>query len=151
MDSIQKILQAASRVLKENLLLYDVYSHMESHIGIKKILNHLIGNARETLHQLQEFEEDTEFLSLRFSLPCGDAQDLNRLESPFYLDGYTSFQDTLKKILERESLLVEFLEMLLSCAESEETAGILRSRLDQTRRHRALIQDRLDLETMLST
>ncbi|HOV39904.1 MAG TPA: hypothetical protein PLG79_14385, partial [Spirochaetales bacterium] len=85
------------------------------------------------------------------SLPCGDAQDLNRLESPFYLDGYTSFQDTLKKILERESLLVEFLEMLLSCAESEETAGILRSRLDQTRRHRALIQDRLDLETMLST
>ncbi|HOV39369.1 MAG TPA: hypothetical protein PLG79_11640, partial [Spirochaetales bacterium] len=88
MDSIQKILQAASRVLKENLLLYDVYSHMESHIGIKKILNHLIGNARETLHQLQEFEEDTEFLSLRFSLPCGDAQDLNRLESPFSLDGY---------------------------------------------------------------
>ncbi len=147
--TIHQILQVMHHVLQENLLLYDVYLHMSSHLGIRKILTSNMEKTKEIARVIDSIEADPTPLEERFK--PSDPVDLSIFDLPVSFDGYTSFCDSLRTILQRERLVQELLELLLRSAHREHETIPLHSLVEQTRRHIQILQDRLDLESMLST
>jgi hypothetical protein len=148
-DDIHRIFQVMHAVLKDNLLLYDVYLHMSSHLGIRKILTSTVEKTKEIFRVMKAIESDPTPMEERFHLPL--SVDPSLFEVPVSFDGYTSFCDSLRSILQRERLVHGLLELLLSSAVREMETIPLHSLLEQTRRQIQILQDRLDLESMLST
>lgn len=149
MGDIQQILQVMHNVLKDNLLLYDVYLHMSSHLGIRKILTSNVEKTKEIERVMEAIEADPTPIEDRFKPTV--AVDASMLSSPVSFDGYTSFCDSLRTILQRERLVQELLELLLRSSLRDSETIRLNSLLEQRRRYIQILQDRLDLESMLST
>ncbi len=148
MDDIHRILQVIHHVLKDNLLLYDVYLHMQSHVGMRKILESYVEKTREIGRVIETIEADPTPLEERFKPSVG--LDTSSFDLTLSFDGYTSFCDSLRTILQRERLMHKLLELLLHSSQKEAETIQLNSLVDQTRRHIQILQDRLDLESMLS-
>lgn len=148
-DDILRLFQVIHHVLKDNLLLYDVYLHMSSHVGIHKILTSSVERTKEILRVIVAIEADPTPIEQRFKPSL--SVDPATFDIPVSFDGYTSFCDSLKTILQRERLALELLELLSKSSVNEQEAIQLHSLVEQTRRHIQLLQDRLDLESMLST
>lgn len=149
MDDIHRILQVMHHVLKDNLLLYDVYLHMSSHVGIHKILTSNVEKTKEILGVVEAIEANPTLIDQR--LKPSITVDPSTFEVPVSFEGYTSFCDSLKTILQRERLELGLLELLSEASLNNPEGVQLHSLLEQTRRHIQLLQDRLDLESMLST
>ena len=99
-DDIHRIFQVMHHVLKDNLLLYDVYLHMSSHVGIHKILTTSIEKTKEILRVIKAIEADPAPVDQRFKPSV--SIDSSSFDIPVSFDGYTSFCDSLKTILQRE-------------------------------------------------
>ncbi|MCX7788623.1 MAG: hypothetical protein N2442_13115 [Spirochaetes bacterium] len=149
MSTVHQILQVMHHVLQDNLLLYDVYLHMSSHFGIRKILTSNLEKTKEIARVIEAIEADPTPLEERFKPPF--PLDPSSFDLHLSFDGYISFCDSLRTILRRERLVLELLELLLNSANRELETIPLHSLVEQTRRHIQILQDRLDLESMLST
>jgi hypothetical protein len=148
-DDIHRIFQVMHHVLKDNLFLYDVYLHMSSHVGIHKILTSSVEKTKEILRVIEAIEADPTPVEQRFKPSV--SVDPATFDLPVSFDGYTSFCDSLKTILQRERLALGLLELLCRASCNDPEGVQLHSLVEQTRRHIQLLQDRLDLESMLST
>lgn len=148
-DDIHQMFQQIHHILKDNLLLYDVYLHMSSHLGLRKILTNNVEKTKEIQRVLEGIEIEPTPLEERFK-PI-EALDSSLFDSPVSFDGYTSFCDSIKTILQRERLVQYMLELLARSSLREPETIQLNSLVEQTRRRIQILQDRLDLESMLST
>lgn len=148
-EDIHRFLQVMHHVLKDNLLLYDVYLHMRSHVGIHKIFTCIVEKTKEIQRVVEAIETDPIPIDQRFKLSV--TIDLSTFEVPVSFEGYTSYCDSLKTILQRERLVLKLLELLVKASLNNPQGVQLHSLVEQTRRHIQLLQDRLDLESMLST
>ncbi|MFQ3619624.1 MAG: hypothetical protein SNJ78_01645 [Spirochaetales bacterium] len=122
---------------------------MGSHVGIRKLLLATVAKTKDLLSALEPLPGCLDVEALRDEeIPSFDPTNY---ETPLGFEGYVSFQESIKNIIEREHMTLELLEKFQQLSLDTELKLKMNFFYDQIQRNLQILRDRLDLETMLSS
>lgn len=149
--NIKDMIGCAEKLERENLTTYDVYFHVTTHMGLKKLLQSILQEEKDHVKKFDELLRDSSELGKRFASAPEGVFDYSVCDEPLAFDALVEYTAFLRMIIERERRLATVYELLSGLAYQESDRFLFRSLADDEKRHVAWAQDRLDLEVMLSS
>lgn len=151
MMDIQKLLDCAIKLERENCVVYGVYEHANSQLGIKRFIQGIMQESRSHCKKLEAFLMEARALQESFVQPaegvfeleCSDERNLS-------FDALLTNAMLYKQIIERGRRLSEIYARLAEYSRDEGDRHFFRSLADDEIRHVSWAQDHLDLESMLT-
>ena len=148
MDGVERALDRAEQLERENLNTYDIYAAITDHIGLKRLLSSLMEDGKSHLQELEEFRARADTEELFDETKAGSIGDLESSDVEYSFDASMDYIDFLRTIFEREEALVAVYDALAGAA-ADNDAGYLFKRLaEDGRKHAWLAKDRYDLERL---
>jgi rubrerythrin len=148
MDGVERALDRAEQLERENLNTYDIYAAITDHIGLKRLLSSLMEDGKSHLQELEEFRARADTEERFDETKAGSIGDLESSDVEYSFDASMDYIDFLRTIFEREEALVAVYDALAGAA-ADNDAGYLFKRLaEDGRKHAWLAKDRYDLERL---
>jgi rubrerythrin len=149
--TIKELLENAEKLEKDNRMIFDVCLHMTAHPGMKKLIQSILEGKKDHVKEYEELLRDGNPLEDRFSPVSQGAFDFSVYDQPFGFDACVEYTAYLELIVERKRLLANLYEFIAVHARSDSDRSLFQSLSDEEKKHMSWVQDRLDLETMLSS
>jgi rubrerythrin len=124
---------------------------MTSHPGMKKLLQSILQDKKDHVKEFEELLRDIDHLEGRFSLVREEDFNFSAYDQPFGFDACVEYTAFLALIVERKRLLANLYEFISGLARGEADRFLFQALSDEEKKHMSWVQDRLDLEAMLSS
>jgi rubrerythrin len=148
MDGVQRALDRAEKLERENLNTYDIYAQITDHIGLRHLLSNLIMEGKAHLAELTEFRKQSSPEADFDETKASSIGSLESTEVEYAFDASMEYIDFLRMIFEREQALVTVYDALAGAAADRDTEHFFRRLAEDGRKHAWLAKDRYDLESL---
>ena len=148
MGAARQAFERAVQLEKENLNTYDIYSHITTHIGLKRLLSSLMEEGRSHLQELEEFGRHMDEEEMFDPMKTQSIGELESSQVEYAFDASMEYIDFLRMIFTREQALASVYDALSSAASDADAAHFFKRLAEDGRKHVWLAKDRYDLETL---